>query len=132
MIFTSWAIRYKPMEDAENNFLLIFNSLFMLVSVYLIMLFTDFVPEAENRYFFGYAYMIFFALDALLNVLMFIVISVKDVRKALKKYRLKKAVKSSETKEQQQEHQVNPEIKERRNAKQMHRDRLREKMQKEM
>ena len=59
--------------------------------------------------------MIIFVLDTIINVLMFIVISIKDVRKALKKYRLKKAVKSSVMKEQ--EHQVDPEINERRSVK---------------
>ena len=65
------------------------------------MLFTDFVTDIEDKYYFGWFYMIFFALDTMLNVLMFIVISVKDLRVALKKYRLKKAVKNSETKKQE-------------------------------
>ena len=93
LLITSWAVKYKPMIDRPNNIVLITNELVILFSSYLVLLFSDYVSNVETRYNFGYGYLAFFLVETIVNVLMLIVIVVRDVQKFLQRRKLKKQIK---------------------------------------
>ena len=90
LLMTSWAISVKPMCDSPNNLVFIANELVILVSSYLVLLFTGFVPSVEERYQFGFMYIGIFLVESALNLFMFVYISTKDL---IQSYRLKKRKK---------------------------------------
>ena len=79
LLMTSWAISAKPMSDAPNNLIFITNELVILVSSYLVLLFTGFVPSVEERYQFGSMYIGIFLIESAVNLILFLYISVKDL-----------------------------------------------------
>jgi len=46
-----------PMESKRYNFVAIFNECMLLIFFYLLMLFTEYVPEPEMRFDFGYDFL---------------------------------------------------------------------------
>ena len=78
------------MCDSANNLVFIANELVILVSSYLVLLFTGFVPSVEERYQFGFMYIGIFLVESALNLFMFVYISAKDL---IQSYRLKKRKK---------------------------------------
>ena len=67
------------MIDKENNLLMIMNEIVILVTSYLVLLFSDFVPQPEDQYQFGYMYITLFLFESAINVIMFMIITVKEV-----------------------------------------------------
>mmetsp|Transcript_15593 Transcript_15593/g.18532 ORF Transcript_15593/g.18532 Transcript_15593/m.18532 type:complete len:82 (-) Transcript_15593:422-667(-) len=53
IILLQW---WKPLEDAYSNYMETFNECTMLVLLYIMMLFSDFVPDAEMRSVMGIVY----------------------------------------------------------------------------
>ena len=90
LIATAWAIKHKPMIDGPNNIILITNELVILCTSYLVLVFSDYVPNVEERYQFGYGYLGFFAFETMINVIMLLVITVRDILKFFKRRRLTK------------------------------------------
>ena len=76
---TGWVVAVRPMVDRENNFVMITNELLILVSSYLVLLFSDFVPMPEQQYRFGYMYISLFLAESAMNIVMFAVITVKEL-----------------------------------------------------
>ena len=50
LIMTAWAIKTRPMIDTSSNIVLITNEIVILLSSYLVFLFSDFVPSVEEKY----------------------------------------------------------------------------------
>ena len=92
LLGTGWAIVARPMIDKENNFLMIMNEFVILVTSYLVLLFSDFVPQPEDQYQFGYMYITLFLFESAINVVIFLVITIKEIIAYCKRRRLKKLV----------------------------------------
>ena len=86
-------ITIKPMYDKINNAIQIINECVVLLCVWLVLLFTEYVPSPEQRYDFAFVFLYVIALDAGLNLLIFIYILVKKVCKAIRQCYLKAQVK---------------------------------------
>ena len=67
-ILLSYYICAKPMQDAINNFVHIFNEVIILVCAWSLFLFTDYVPDPLQRHSFGYYYLTFIAINFLVNL----------------------------------------------------------------
>ena len=92
LAMTCWVINSRPMIDRESNAALITNELVILVGTYLILLFSGYVPTAEDEYKFGYMFLAVFSLVTAVNVIVFLVISIKEIIRSIKTWRAKKAV----------------------------------------
>ena len=82
------------MMDRVNNLIVIVNELVVMVSLYLVLLFSDFVPDLEDRFTFGYLYIVFFLTATAFNVILFIIVSVADIKKFLSRRKAKKAIEN--------------------------------------
>lgn len=72
MFNLSFVIAYKPMTEPFLNFLEGLNETFVLVTAYLMILFTDFIPEIQTRILVGeYFYYFIFGVMGL-NLLVII------------------------------------------------------------
>ena len=80
--------------DRVNNLIVIVNELVVMVSLYLVLLFSDFVPDLEDRFTFGYLYIVFFLTATAFNVILFIIVSVADIKKFLSRRKAKKAIEN--------------------------------------
>ena len=80
------------MIDSESNAALITNELVILIATYLILLFSGYVPTAEDEYNFGYLFLAVFSLVTIVNVLVFFLISIKEIIRSIKVWRAKKVV----------------------------------------
>ena len=56
------------MDDRMNNIVFCFNEYFFLFSCDFVLVFTDFVPTAEQRYTLGYFYLSFFLISFVINL----------------------------------------------------------------
>ena len=81
----AWAIKTKPMALAEVNYTLWINEAVVLLGSYLVLLFTDYVPEKHQQYTFGYMYITIFLGTTIMNILLNAIISVRDVKKFLRR-----------------------------------------------
>ena len=50
LLMTSWAVKHRPMIDLAHNIMLISNEFVVLMSSYLILIFSDYVPTVEDRH----------------------------------------------------------------------------------
>ena len=50
LVMTTWAIKTKPMIDTASNLVFITNELLILLSSYLVLLFSGYVPSVEQKY----------------------------------------------------------------------------------
>ena len=82
------------MMDRVNNLIVIVNELVVMVSLYLVLLFSDFVPDLKDRFTFGYLYIVFFLTATAFNVILFIIVSVADIKKFLSRRKAKKAIEN--------------------------------------
>ena len=82
------------MIDGLNNTVLIANELMILICSYLILLFSGFVPNIEDRFTFGYMYIGFFFASTLFNIVLFIMISIQDIKTFIKRRKMRKAVEN--------------------------------------
>ena len=67
-----WLIMVRPMDSRSNNFVYSANEWIVLLNSYFILLFSDFVPEPEQRYFFGKVYLGVLAVSMAFNIALFI------------------------------------------------------------
>ena len=68
------------MDTKANNFLYCFNEYFFLFSCDFVLVFSDFVPTAENRYILGYVYLSLFYTSAGVNLLVLANIFIGDIK----------------------------------------------------
>jgi hypothetical protein len=66
-----YLVKWMPMESKRYNFVAIFNECVLLVSCYMLMLFTEYVPVPEIRYYFGYDFLYILYFNFGVNVAMF-------------------------------------------------------------
>jgi hypothetical protein len=68
-----YLVKWMPMESKRQNFIAIFNECVLLVNSYLLLLYSEYVPTPELRYYFGdyllYLLYINFGLNILLLAL---------------------------------------------------------------
>jgi len=90
MVFTLYQLVFlvdrKPMLTKLSQVLEIFNEVMVIISVYHVLLFTDFVPNSEDKYMFGWSLCLMLVFQVLINLSIIIVCSLKD---AIIKLRLK-------------------------------------------
>ena len=79
LVGTCWAVSARPMVDKTNNFLFITNEVLILVCSYLVLLFSEFVPTPEQQYSFGYMYISLFLVQGTQNIVIFIIITIKEL-----------------------------------------------------
>jgi len=48
-----YLVKWMPMDAKRHNFLAIFNECVLLVCSYMLLLYTEYVPSPELRYYFG-------------------------------------------------------------------------------
>lgn len=75
-------LRVKPMYQFTGNLLEISNELTISVSLWLLLLFSDFVVDAETRYDLGYGFLYLCGASVALNVLVFLFTVIKQVHQA--------------------------------------------------
>ena len=90
LVMTTWAIKTKPMIDTASNLVFITNELLILLSSYLVLLFSGYVPSVEQKYQFGFMFISIFLIESAFNLLVFIYSTGKDM---IKSWRLAKARK---------------------------------------
>ena len=72
------------MYDTINNVIQIVNEIVVLVSVWMMFHFTEFVAAPETRYDLGYYFMYFVSIDVILNVVLLIYTILKKFVQALR------------------------------------------------
>ena len=82
-----------PMYDRTNNAIQIVNECVVLLCLWLVLLFTEYVPSPEQRYDFAFVFLYVIAIDAGLNLLIFIFFIIKKVYRAIKLCYLKAKAK---------------------------------------
>ena len=86
-------IQVTPMYDLMNNGIQIVNEIVVLVSVWMMFHFTEFVAAPETRYDLGYYFMYFVSIDVMLNVALLIFTILKKIVQALKNFCRKRLAK---------------------------------------
>ena len=76
----------KPMVDIWSNAMQILNELVVLVCVWSMFLFSNYVPNVETRYDLAYLFLYFVAADMVLNVLYLVLTVVKKIYYACRSY----------------------------------------------
>ena len=76
MIYLSFLLRTMPLASRRANQLEIFNEITMLMLLYILLLFTQFVPSAAARYNCGYAYMFVNGANILTHLIIMVVLSI--------------------------------------------------------
>lgn len=62
LVMLMYVLKWQPMEADSYDFLAIFNEAVLCVSLYMMLLYTEYVPDPELRYYYG---------EYLLNLLYF-------------------------------------------------------------
>ena len=86
--------RVRPMVNSLNNAIQIINEFVVLVSVWLMFHFTEFVTQPETRYDLAFYFLYFVAVDIALNVSILIFTIMRKIYMAVRrKYMQRKAKK---------------------------------------
>ena len=105
-----------PMESKRYNFVAIFNECMLLICFYLLMLFTEYVPEPEMRFDFGYDFLYLLYFNFGVNIAMFIyevlgmlrmLCKRKLYHRKLKLEQKRKIISEGQKKEAQEQERVN-------------------------
>lgn len=95
---------WAPMEAEQYDFLAVFNEMILCISVYILLLYTDYVPEPEMRYMFGEVLLYLLYIDFGVNLLLLsyeiLRLTCRSCRqrRAFKKQRLERRVKAAQLK----------------------------------
>ena len=79
-------ITQRPMIDVWNNFVQIFNELVVLVCVWFLFHYSDYVVNPETRYDLAYYFLYIVATDIVINVLFLIYMIVKKIYMACRSF----------------------------------------------
>ena len=91
MVSLSFFARTMPLESKRANRTEVFNEITMLMLLYTLLLFTQFVPLATSRYNCGYVYMFVHAVNLLTHLIIMVVLGVKGCILASKKKKLRQS-----------------------------------------
>ena len=69
LLLLCYVLQWQPMEAPHYDFLCTFNEVVCCMCCYLILLFTDFVPEPELRYSYGGYFLILLYVNLAVNLL---------------------------------------------------------------
>ena len=96
MFFISAALSFttQPMDTKENNTMFIANDIFALLSCDMILIFSDFVPSATNRYTLGYVYLSIFYISVGVNLAIILKVIILRIYKWYKAWKYKKEMKA--------------------------------------
>lgn len=86
-------ITVKPMYDRTNNVIQIVNESVVLVSVWLMFHFTEFVTDPEDRYDLAFYFLYFVAVDVALNVALLVFTLLKKIFLSIKRCCLRRIAK---------------------------------------
>ena len=91
LIYLGW---FRPFEDQRLVNLEIMNECTSLILLYHLMLFTDFVPEAETRYLIGWSFIFFVVANMAVHFTILIKDMIADVKEneCCKKKRAKRNI----------------------------------------
>ena len=83
------------MESRLHNVIQLFNEILVLLCVWLMFLFTDYVPDPVTRYDLAWKliYLVAFAIGV--NLLLLVIMIAKDITRAYKVHKAKKNVKQA-------------------------------------
>jgi len=88
---------YKPMKTPFSNFLENLNEVFVLLTTYTFIIFSEFIPEVEFRYQLGYAYCILLGTIIGVNIISVFVPILhsgrQNFREARYNYKIKNVIK---------------------------------------
>ena len=93
LLIQIFSFSVRPFKNKFAHRMELFNELSVLALVYLLMCFTDFVSEADSKYFIGYFYCGVSILNIAVHLFFILIETFKKSRKDLKKYCKKRAVK---------------------------------------
>ena len=83
----------RPMENAINNFVHIFNEIAILTCIWSLFLFTNYVPDPVLRHKFGWWYLYFLAFNFFVNFIVLIYSLITLIIRDLKRYCKKRVIK---------------------------------------
>ena len=89
-LLLAYFICIQPMVDRVNNIIQVSNESVVLISQWLMFLFTDYVKDPKQRNDFAWYYLYFIAADVLANVAVLIYILIKKIYQAIRRAFLKK------------------------------------------
>ena len=84
-LLLAFFLRVKPMANWLNNAIQIFNELVVLVSVWLMFHFTEFVAQPETRYDLAFYFLYFVAVDIALNLIILVFTILRKIYVAVKR-----------------------------------------------
>ena len=84
MLSVCYLLWYKPFEDSRVNKLEVMNEATNFIMLYHVMCFTDFVPEAEDRYQIGWSFLFFIIVNLLVHLSLLIIDTIKQVKDSVK------------------------------------------------
>ena len=82
-----------PMRDRLNNTIQILNELFVLISIWLMFMFTHYIEDPEQRYSYAWGWLYLMAIDIGFNVIVMFYVIGKKIYMAVKLYFAKRTAK---------------------------------------
>ena len=85
-----YLVKFKPFDDNRVNRLEVMNEATNFVMLYHVMCFTDFVPEAEDRYYIGWSFIACIVVNLIVHMSLLIIDTTKQVKSSAKEKCFKK------------------------------------------
>ena len=85
-----YLVKFKPFDDERVNKLEVMNECTNFVMLYHVMCFTDFVPEAEDRYYIGWSFVACICMNLMVHLYLLIMDTVAQVKESCKEKCCKK------------------------------------------
>lgn len=95
MAILSFYVAEKPMVDSFNNFIQIFNEVYICLALISLVLFTEFTQNPVDRYEIGYKFLYFVGFCIIVNVIMLFLIIAYSVYRAICKFLKKRELKKA-------------------------------------
>lgn len=86
LILLMYILKWVPFEADQYDFLAIVNEIVLTISCYLMMLYTEYVPEPEMRYEFGNYFLYLLYFDVALNLVLLAYEIAKLLRRNCKRF----------------------------------------------
>ena len=90
-----------PMEDKLNNMIQIFNELAVLICIWSMFLFTNYVGDPEVRYQMGQKVLYFVALNMIINLVVLLLVLMRKIYKAIYRWQVRRKLKAAITQKYQ-------------------------------
>ena len=94
-----YLVKYRPFDDNRVNNLEIMNEATNFVMLYHVMCFTDFVPEAEDRYFIGWSFVACICMNLMVHLTLLIMDTTAQIKESCKEKCCKKKKDEDEEEE---------------------------------